>query len=114
MLGWSIFFGVLLGTLVWHFYVRMAPILPTSDPISYSLRNVTWQTDFSQNIPYSAGDELEYLFVLDPKNHPFSGVDISSLKNRLLISKITLDDKIVSETDLSKLSLSNATLLHIQ
>lgn len=77
------------------------------------MRNLTWQTDFRSSVPYKKGDDLEYSWIFSGDSPRNIAMDISLLRNFLDITRMELDDKEVSEKDLSHMYIRDSSLLKI-
>lgn len=77
------------------------------------MRNLTWQTDFRENVPYKKGDELEYTWIFSGDSPHRIGLDLSMFRNTLDITRIELDDREIDENDLRNIRVKDASLLKI-
>ena len=79
----------------------------------FFVRNLTWQTDFRESVPYKKGDEIEYSWIFTSDSWKDIDLDISTIKNTIDIEHILLDDKEIREADLKNLQTKDSSLLKI-
>lgn len=64
------------------------------------LRNNSWQTPFSQSIPYNKWEEIELNLIIKNKNNSKYSLDLEDLNKKLKIKEIYKNDQKIENNDL--------------
>lgn len=77
------------------------------------MRNLTWETDFRNVVPYKKGDTLEYMWIFSGDSGKKLLLDLSSIEALLDIERIELDEKEIARKTLLDIETKNSSLLKI-
>lgn len=68
------------------------------------IKNLSWNTDYSQDVPYKKNDEVELFLFLESLKDKSCKIDYSLIEKDFLIKKILIDDKEIKKEDLVDLN----------
>lgn len=97
ILFFLVILSVLTVFLVWKYNILYKNLNSKEDTL---IRNLSWETDFLDNIPYKKWENLEFniIFPWEWKNK--INLDLTKIKQSFNIEKIIVDDKETIENDI--------------
>lgn len=111
----KVFFGVLffIIILVWYFYLTANKDIKSNswDNIDLLIRNNSWETLFSDSIPFQKWDEVELNFILKNSNSKVS-LDLGKVRQKFDIKEIYIDNEKIDKLD-DNLDIKNSKNIKI-
>jgi hypothetical protein len=110
---YTIYLTILAWALIWAYIYFSVNISNNKVNSSLFIKNLTWQTNWSDFVPFKKNDSLDFTFVFDSLFWNSLNLNISKLEKKINIKEIYINDEKKDKNSLKNIHFKNILKLRI-